>query len=456
MAGGDGHRLQSGIGTLVIRRPGGAFQFVARSGTSAAAGVNGHPARLKVGNRPVSCPCREGDVLASAATWCSVMPSSGTAPPTAAPRPLRCQQLPCKQPRPALPETKEPSRVTSGRVPSDGPAAVIVLAAGEGTRMRTATPKMLNEVCGRPMLGHVLAAARELRPERLILVVSDLAGQVASLRPRVLPGSDARRAGAPRFLGHRARGAHGDRVARRDRTAPWSCCSPTRRCCAARRWPAWSPSTRRAGAAVTVLTARRPTRRATAGSCGTRTGRVAGIVEEADATPEQREITEISSGMFAFDGDLLADAVKRVPAAKATGEEYLTEVPAILRADGHLVASAFCPDFDEIQGVNNQAQLAKARRVLNERLLDALDGGGRDHRGSGEHLDRRRRQIEPGARISPGHPAGGPDQPWARAPASALAACCGTPPSARARPSSRRCARRRRSSRASWSARSRT
>jgi bifunctional UDP-N-acetylglucosamine pyrophosphorylase/glucosamine-1-phosphate N-acetyltransferase len=73
--------------------------------------------------------------------------------------------------------------------------------------------------------------------------------------------------------------------------------------------------------------------------------------------------------MFAIDGELLADAVKRVPAAPATGEEYLTEVPAILRADGHLVGSAFCPDFEEIQGVNNQAQLAAARRVLNERLV---------------------------------------------------------------------------------------
>ncbi len=69
--------------------------------------------------------------------------------------------------------------MTSGRVTSDGPAAVIVLAAGEGTRMRTALPKMLNEVCGRAMLGHVIAAAGDLAPQRLILVVSDLRGQVA-------------------------------------------------------------------------------------------------------------------------------------------------------------------------------------------------------------------------------------------------------------------------------------
>jgi bifunctional UDP-N-acetylglucosamine pyrophosphorylase / glucosamine-1-phosphate N-acetyltransferase len=124
-----------------------------------------------------------------------------------------------------------------------------------------------------------------------------------------------------------------------------------------------------AGAAVTVLTARAPDPTGYGRILRDADGRIAGIVEEPDATPEQRSGTEISSGMFAFDGDLLADAVKRVPAAAATGEEYLTEVPAILRADGHLVASAFCPDFDEIQGVNNQAQLASARRIMNERLL---------------------------------------------------------------------------------------
>src|SRR5258708_35048926 len=72
-------------------------------------------------------------------------------------------------------DTEEPSRVTA-----TGPSTVIILAAGEGTRMRTSTPKMLNEVCGRAMLAHVIAAARELAPRQLILVVSDLDGQVAA------------------------------------------------------------------------------------------------------------------------------------------------------------------------------------------------------------------------------------------------------------------------------------
>jgi bifunctional UDP-N-acetylglucosamine pyrophosphorylase/glucosamine-1-phosphate N-acetyltransferase len=157
-----------------------------------------------------------------------------------------------------------------------------------------------------------------------------------------------------------------------------------------------------AGAAVTVLTAEAPDPTGYGRILRDEAGQITGIVEEADATPAQREVTEISSGMFAFDGDLLADAVKRVPAAKATGEEYLTEVPAILRADGHLVGSALCPDFDEIQGVNNQVQLARARRILNERLLTHWMAAGVtiiDPATTWIDVDVR---IEPGARIMPG------------------------------------------------------
>jgi bifunctional UDP-N-acetylglucosamine pyrophosphorylase / glucosamine-1-phosphate N-acetyltransferase len=260
-------------------------------------------------------------------------------------------------------DTEEPSRVTA-----HGPAAVIVLAAGEGTRMRTATPKMLNEVCGRPMLGHVLAAARDLRPQRLILVVSDLDGPVAGYAREHCPEATLvlqERRGSW-GTGHAVRTVveslgviHGTVIVLFSDT-------PMLR---GETLVNLAAEHEAAGSAVTVLTARAPDPTGYGRILRNEDGEVAGIVEEADATPEQRALTEISSGMFAFDGDLLADAVKRVLPARATGEEYLTEVPAILRADGHRVGGAFCPDFDEIQGVNNQVQLARARRVLNERLL---------------------------------------------------------------------------------------
>jgi len=253
-------------------------------------------------------------------------------------------------------------------VTPDGPAAVIVLAAGEGTRMRTSTPKMLNEVCGRTMLGHVVAAARELRPQRLILVVSDLDGQVAAHARKHCPEAT--------LVLQERRGSWGTGHAVRtvienlgiiDGTVVvlFSDTPMLRAATVASLVDVHEA----AGAAVTVLTATAPDPTGYGRILRDEDGQITGIVEEADATDEQRTVTEISSGMFAFDGELLADAVKRIPAAAATGEEYLTEVPAILRADGHLVGSAFCPDFDEIQGVNNQAQLASARRVLNQRFL---------------------------------------------------------------------------------------
>jgi len=253
-------------------------------------------------------------------------------------------------------------------VTAHGPAAVIVLAAGEGTRMRTATPKMLNEVCGRPMLGHVLAAARELGPQRLILVVSDLHGQVAGYARQHWPEAT--------LVLQERRGSWGTGHAVRTVVESVGVIDGTvivlfsdTPMLRGETLVGLATEHEAARAAATVLTAQAPDPTGYGRILRDVDGQVTGIVEEADAAPEQRALTEISSGMFAFDGRLLADAVKRVAPARATGEEYLTEVPAILRADGHLVGSAFCSDFAEIQGVNNQVQLARARRVLNERML---------------------------------------------------------------------------------------
>jgi bifunctional UDP-N-acetylglucosamine pyrophosphorylase / glucosamine-1-phosphate N-acetyltransferase len=253
-------------------------------------------------------------------------------------------------------------------VTSNGPAAVIVLAAGEGTRMRTTLPKMLNEVSGRAMLGHVLSAAAELGPERLILVVSDNRGQVAQYAAGHYPQASlvVQERKDSWGTGHAVRTVI-ETVGVIDGTVLVIYSdTPLLR---AQTLAMLVAEHEASGAAVTVLTARAPDPFGYGRIIRDASGQITGIVEEADASDEERAVTEISSGMFAFDGELLADAVKRIPTANATGEEYLTEVPAVLRADGHPVGSALCADFDEVQGVNNQAQLARARRVLNERLL---------------------------------------------------------------------------------------
>jgi bifunctional UDP-N-acetylglucosamine pyrophosphorylase / glucosamine-1-phosphate N-acetyltransferase len=254
-----------------------------------------------------------------------------------------------------------------------GPAAVIVLAAGEGTRMKSSTPKVLNEVCGRTMLGHALAAARELAPRQLAVVVGEADGPVARYLAQYAPGVAAIVQGERRGTGHAVRvaveqlGALDGTVVVTYGDTPLLRGETLRGLVAARD---------AAGAAVTVLVARAQDPAGYGRIVRDGAGRFTSIVEHADTTPEQAAITEINSGMYAFDGSVLADALKRLTTDNAKGEEYLTEVLAICSGDGLAVGTVWCDDFDEILGVNDQAQLAQARRVLNDRLLGSWMGTG--------------------------------------------------------------------------------
>jgi bifunctional UDP-N-acetylglucosamine pyrophosphorylase/glucosamine-1-phosphate N-acetyltransferase len=232
--------------------------------------------------------------------------------------------------------------------------------------MKNQTPKVLNEVCGRSMLGHVLAASRELDPGRLIVVT----GHGRDLVTAHL----AERAADAEIVVQDRRGGTGHAVRTvieavgliRGTVVVTYADTPLLRGQTLADLVAAHQSH---GAAVTVLTARLAEPKGYGRIIRDEAGAFTGIVEESDATEEQRAIDEINSGMYAFDGDLLADTVKRVPTDNAKGEEYLTDVVSILRGDGYPVATVTCEDPEEVLGVNDQAQLAWARRVLNERLL---------------------------------------------------------------------------------------
>ncbi|MDH2428730.1 bifunctional UDP-N-acetylglucosamine diphosphorylase/glucosamine-1-phosphate N-acetyltransferase GlmU [Sphaerisporangium sp. TRM90804] len=253
------------------------------------------------------------------------------------------------------------------------PAAVIVLAAGEGTRMKSAKPKVLHELCGRALVDHMLAAARGLAPERLIVVIGHareqmrehLAATGADAHPVVQEEQNG--------TGHAVRTVleavgtingtilvtYGDTPLLRTETLSGLLATHGAE-----------------GNAVTVLTAEVPDPTGYGRIVRDASGAVLEIVEHKDATPEQRAINEMNSGVYAFDGLLLADAVKRVSSANAQGEEYLTDVLSILREDGHRVGAHVAADHVEVEGVNDQVQLAFARRVLNDRVL-------RDHMRAG-------------------------------------------------------------------------
>ncbi|HEV2241033.1 MAG TPA: NTP transferase domain-containing protein [Streptosporangiaceae bacterium] len=280
-----------------------------------------------------------------------------------------------------------------------GPAAVIILAAGEGTRMKNQTPKVLNEVCGRTMLGHVVAAARELGPERLIVVTGHGRSQVTEHLAEYAPEAEVVVQERQGGTGHAVRTVietvgliHGTVVVTYADT-------PLLR---GQTLSELVSAHRAHGAAVTVLTATLADPTGYGRIIRDQGGAFTGIIEEADASRPQREIGEINSGMYAFDGDLLADTVKRVPTDNAKGEEYLTDVVSILHGDGYPVATVACGDHAEVLGVNDQAQLAWARRALNERLLgDWMRAGVTIVDPATTWIDVGVR-LEPGARIGPG------------------------------------------------------
>ncbi|MER5929646.1 bifunctional UDP-N-acetylglucosamine diphosphorylase/glucosamine-1-phosphate N-acetyltransferase GlmU [Streptomyces sp. NPDC002054] len=249
------------------------------------------------------------------------------------------------------------------------PAAVVVLAAGEGTRMKSATPKVLHEICGRSLVGHVVAASRELDPEHLVVVVGHAREQVVAHLGAIDAGVRTAVQYEQNGTGHAVRMALEELGGRVGGTVVVVCGdTPLLTGDTLAQLVATHDAD---GNAVTVLTAEVPD------STGygrivrdAESGAVKAIVEHKDATDAQRAIREINSGVFAFDGALLADALGKVRTDNSQGEEYLTDVLGILREAGHRVGAAVGGDHREILGINNRVQLAEARALLNARLLE--------------------------------------------------------------------------------------
>ncbi|MEU9760679.1 bifunctional UDP-N-acetylglucosamine diphosphorylase/glucosamine-1-phosphate N-acetyltransferase GlmU [Streptomyces sp. NPDC047985] len=252
---------------------------------------------------------------------------------------------------------------------SERPAAVVVLAAGEGTRMKSKTPKVLHEIAGRSLVGHVVAAARELDPAHLVVVVGHESERVTAHLTAVDDRLRTAHQAEQRGTGNAVRVGLDELGGSVEGTVIVVCGDTP--LLSGETLAALSATHMADANAVTVLTAEVPD------STGygrivrdPATDAVTEIVEHKDASEAQRAIREINSGVFAFDGRLLADALGKVRTDNSQGEEYLTDVLSILREAGHRVGACVAGDHREILGINNRVQLAEARRLLNQRLLE--------------------------------------------------------------------------------------
>ena len=243
---------------------------------------------------------------------------------------------------------------------------VVVLAAGGGTRMKSKTAKVLHPIAGRTMIGHVLAAVRMVEPHRVVAVVGHQREQVAThvreLVPdvvlavqEVLDGTG----GAMRVAMEASGTTRGTVVVATGDT-------PLLEGESLRKFVADHMA---AEQAVSILSGIVADPFGYGRILRNDEGDVEEIVEEKDATPEQREIAEISSGILAFDAEFLVGALPRLTNDNAKGEYYLTDTVRIAREDGLTVGAFPIDDVAQTEGANDRVQLAEMGRELNRRIV---------------------------------------------------------------------------------------
>jgi bifunctional UDP-N-acetylglucosamine pyrophosphorylase/glucosamine-1-phosphate N-acetyltransferase len=245
---------------------------------------------------------------------------------------------------------------------------VVVLAAGGGTRMRSKRPKVLHEVAGRSMIGHVLTAVRGLQPGRVVTVVGHqrelVAPHVTGLLPDAVLAVQEEQLGTAHAVSVAVEAAGLDREAGTVLVAYGD--TPLLRTESLR---ALLDDHAAAGNAVTILSGVVAEPFGYGRIVRGRDG-VEAIVEEKDATEEQRRIGEINSGILAFDAGFLLDALGRIGNDNAKGEYYLTDAVALARAAGLPVGARPVEDPAEIEGANDRVQLATLGGLLNRRIVE--------------------------------------------------------------------------------------
>ena len=251
------------------------------------------------------------------------------------------------------------------------PLHLVVLAAGKGTRMKSGLPKVLHAAGGLPLIEYVLRAADTLSPASIVIVVGHQAEAV-----------QAALAGRPdlRFARQEPQLGTGHALLQAEQALAGAAGTVV---LLSGDVPLLTPATLQAlvnhhvesGAAATVLTATvdDPTGY---GRIERRGGRISGIVEDRDASPAQRQIREINSGIYAFDLQPLFAALKQIGSANAQGEYYLPDLVKIYRDRGLTVDTVTLEDPREILGVNSRGELAQIGQMLKMSRNDALMASG--------------------------------------------------------------------------------
>ena len=245
--------------------------------------------------------------------------------------------------------------------------AIVVLAAGQGTRMKSRLPKVLHPIGGRPLVGHVLITAERLQAEHIEVVVRHERDQVVAALAEDYPGvvfvdqDDVPGTGRAVQVAMDALpgGFDGD-VLVLSGDCPLA---------DAETLSAFVAEHRAAGVRATLMTAVVADPTGYGRIVRDARGDFERIVEQKDATVDENAIQEINAGMYVFRAEALREYLPLVGIDNAQGEMYLTDVPGMLRRDGNRVGASVVTDVAVTYGVNDRAQLAEVGRLLNDRIV---------------------------------------------------------------------------------------
>jgi bifunctional UDP-N-acetylglucosamine pyrophosphorylase/glucosamine-1-phosphate N-acetyltransferase len=261
-------------------------------------------------------------------------------------------------------------RTLQGSAPMNPETHVVILAAGQGTRMKSQLPKVLHRIAGRAMIEHVLRTARSLSPATITVIV----GHRADVVRERLGGRELEFALQEPQLGtaHALQQAEPVLTGKTGTVILLSGDVPLLTAATLERLLA---THRGAGAAATVVTATLD-RPYGYGRIVRTDGRIARIVEERDASPTERQIKEINGGIYAFDLAPLFDALRGIASQNAQGEFYLTDLVAIYRRRKLPVETLMVDNPQEIRGINSRTELAEVSRLVRQKKNEELMAAG--------------------------------------------------------------------------------
>lgn len=245
---------------------------------------------------------------------------------------------------------------------------VVVLAAGEGTRMKSSLPKVLHSISGRTLLGHVLHAVEGLKAKNLRIVVGAGRELVEEHVKQIAPKATTV------FQEHRGGTGHATQLALAGITPRGTVLvlAGDTPMLSAQSLAVLLDVHHKGGFVASVMTAEHPDPTGYGRIVRSEDGSLLRIVEERDATENEKAIYEVNSGVYAFDGTKLAGAIGKLKNDNSQGELYLTDVLEILGNDGGSIAAVLIEDFIEILGVNDRSQLAESAALLRDLINEDL------------------------------------------------------------------------------------